>query len=35
MQDTPPIVVDDEKTVKHTERDGRDGEQIYDRNGLR
>lgn len=29
MQDAPTIVADDEKAVEHTERDGRDGEEVH------
>jgi hypothetical protein len=29
MQEAPTIVTDDEKTVAHAERDGRDGEEVH------
>src|SRR5205807_2710055 len=34
MQDTPPTVMDDKEAVEHTERDGRDGEEVHGRDGF-
>jgi hypothetical protein len=34
MQDLPPLVADDEKTVQNTERERWDGEKVHRRNGL-
>ena len=34
MQDLPPVVADDEKSVQNTKRERWDGEEIHRRNGL-